>query len=198
MATTNVMYEWWGRLEWCKEGASVWLFCTGVNVWMLICTVCERVICRCGVVWCCRPSWLPVVLVHQGDQGWGMLPWDYPVRVTWSACDAFKDHGFCVSVCVFMWLSALSVACECIPALHLNSDPSMNCLWGSSFLFFVSFSALSSILPPNQQISEEWLTPPQGAPLALLTRCLKAVCLFTPCKSLRLMATIKLCHIPLY
>lgn len=154
MATANVTYEWWGRLERCEEGASVRLSRTGVNVWMLICAVRERVICRCGVVWCCRPSWLPVVLVHQGDQGWGMLPWDYPVRVTWSACNAFKDHGFCVSasVCVFVWLSALSVACECIPALHLNSDPSMNCLWGSSFLFFLfhSLRFSPSFLPINR------------------------------------------------
>lgn len=154
MATANVTYEWWGRLERCEEGASVRLSRTGVNVWMLICAVRERVICRCGVVWCCRPSWLPVVLVHQGDQGWGMLPWDYPVRVTWSACNAFKAHGFCVSasVCVFMWLSALSVACECIPALHLNSDPSMNCLWGSSFLFFCLI--LCASLHPSSQSTD--------------------------------------------
>lgn len=69
-------------------------------VLMFLCVKEGAVICRCGVVWCCRPSWLPVAIFHQGDQGWGMLPWDYPVRVTWSGSNAFKGHGFCVFLCV--------------------------------------------------------------------------------------------------
>lgn len=148
-------------LEWCKE----WLHIC-FSAWVLI--FCNNIYCvrereqlSVGVVWCCRPSWLPVVIVHQQDQGWGMLPWDYPMRVTWSACNAFKSHVFvswCVCLCV------LSMVCECIPDLHLNSDPSMNCLWSSSVSFLFHFP---SMLPLNQQISEENHTSPLGASLVV-------------------------------
>lgn len=181
----------------------------GCDVSALICTVCKRgaVICRCGVVWCCRPSWLPVVIVHQGDQGWGMLPWDYPVRVTWSSCNAFKGHVFlCLSVCVCVWLSVLSVVCECIPDPHLHSDLSVNCLWSSSSPFL--FHSLPSLHPSSQ--STDLRGKPHislGCPsrsLSISPNQMFKSCLFVYPMELTLIdayhktASARWCHIPWY
>lgn len=98
-----------------------------------------------------------------GRSGWGMLPWDYPVRVTWCGCSAFKSHVF-VCECVCQWVKC---------GLWVHSWPPPEC-WPdcelSQWCFFVEFSGLPCTLPSHLQASEEQHTAPW---------CVLSLCLFS-------------------
>lgn len=115
-----------------------------------------------------------------------MLPWDYPVTVTWSSCTAFEG-------CVF------SVFCVCVRFLStfLTSTWILTWVWPiseafSGFFLFHVLPIRPSFLLINisQRKTTHLPRVSRLLSLSLLTRCLKAVCLFTLWKSLWLMPTI--------